>query len=77
MPNVIRKGDSTDHGGVVLEGFEHQLQREAVGRCGAQGFLPQMQWRLRQRRRKCRLQNRRYPYCAGGDEDHMRSEPDC
>lgn len=23
MPNVIRKGDSTDHGGVVLEGFEH------------------------------------------------------
>ncbi|HAP26086.1 MAG TPA: PAAR domain-containing protein [Achromobacter sp.] len=23
MPNIIRKGDRTDHGGVVLEGFEH------------------------------------------------------
>jgi len=23
MPNIIRKGDRTDHGGVVIEGFEH------------------------------------------------------
>ncbi|MDH0091463.1 MULTISPECIES: PAAR domain-containing protein [Achromobacter] len=23
MPNIIRKGDKTDHGGLVLEGFEH------------------------------------------------------
>ena len=76
MPNIIRKGDKTDHGGLVLEGFEHtNFNGRPVAGVGHMVSCPMCKGIFAIAEGSGAFNIGGGSHCAAGDEDHLRSQP--